>query len=195
MWRKVGSIGSLMVALGASLAMADTKPESPAETVYAFKVKDLDGKDVDLAQYKGQVVLIVNTASQCGFTQSTYPALESVYKKYKDQGFVVLAFPSNDFGNQEPLDNAGLKKYCADDMKVTFPTFAKVSVKGEGQIPLYTFLTKHPNKEIAGDVPWNFTKYVVGRDGKVIAKHGPRTLPDDKKVTTDIEKALAAPRG
>lgn len=119
-----------------------------------------------------------------------------MFKKYKDKGLKVLAFPANNFGNQEPGGNGEIKKFCSGK-GVSFDLFSKVSVKGDDQCPLYQYLTKHPNKDIAGDVPWNFTKYLVGRDGTVLAKWGPKTLPEDKMIVEAVEKALAAekPKG
>lgn len=112
-----------------------------------------------------------------------------IYNKYKDKGFRVLAFPANNFGNQEPGSNSEIKAFCAKK-KATFDLFAKISVKGDDQCDLYKFLTTHPNKDIAGNVRWNFQKYLVGRDGKVIAKYGPRAAPDGKDITAAIEKSL-----
>ena len=112
-----------------------------------------------------------------------------INNKYKDKGFKVLAFPANNFGNQEPGSNSEIKAFCKKK-KGTFDMFAKISVKGDDQCDLYKFLTTHPNKDVAGDVAWNFQKYLVGGDGKVIAMYGPRTAPDDKKLLTAIEKAL-----
>jgi glutathione peroxidase len=114
-----------------------------------------------------------------------------MYRKYKDQGLAVLAFPANNFGNQEPGSNAEIKQFCSTRYQVSFDLFSKISVAGEDQAPLYKFLTGHPNPDIAGKVQWNFQKYLVGRDGTVRAKYGPRTLPDDAKLVADVEKALA----
>ncbi len=125
-------------------------------------------------------------------TDSTYSGLESIYNKYKEKGLKVLAFPANNFGNQEPGSNSGIKAFCRDTKKVTFDLFAKVSVKGADQCPLYKFLTTYPDKAVAGDVAWNFQKYVIARDGKVIAKFPPRAKPESEEVTGAIEKALAA---
>lgn len=126
-------------------------------------------------------------------TTSTYSGLESTFKKYKEKGFSVLAFPANNFGNQEPDSNEKIKKFCAAK-GTTFDVLAKVSVKGEDQCDLYKFLTTYPDDKIAGDITWNFQKYLVGRDGKVLAKFSPRTLPTDKEVTAAIEKALDSDR-
>ena len=124
-----------------------------------------------------------------------YSGLESTYNKYKDQGLRVLAFPANNFGQQEPGTNTEIKKFCRASKKVTFDLFAKVSVKGDDQAPLYKYLTKHPNEAIAGEVAWNFQKYLIGRDGTVLAKWDPRLSPTDEKVIKQLEKALAASSG
>jgi len=113
-----------------------------------------------------------------------------MYKKHKDRGFRILAFPANNFGNQEPGPDAEIKKFCSTKYEVTFDLFAKVSVKGDDQIPLYKYLTKHPDESIAGDVAWNFQKYLVSHDGTVLAKFGPQTKPDDPKLVEQLEKAL-----
>ena len=156
-----------------------------------FHVKDIDGKDVDLAKYKGKVLLIVNTASQCGNTPQ-YKDLEAIYEKYKDQGFEVLAFPANEFGTQEPGDNEQIKEFCSTKYKVSFPLFSKIVVKGEGIDPLYEFLTsEETNPKFAGEIAWNFAKFLVNRKGEVIARFQPREKPSSEKVTGEIEKALA----
>ena len=180
------------------IALAGEEPKSAKETsmaksVHEFTVKDIAGKDVLLAKYKGDVVMIVNVASQCGYTDKSYAGLESIYKKYKDKGLKILAFPANNFGKQEPGTNSEIKSFC-DGKGVTFELFEKISVKGDDKAPLYQYLTNHPNKEVAGEVPWNFTKYLVGRDGTVIAKWGPKTLPEDPSIVEALEKALAAER-
>jgi len=184
---------TIAVAMGvAAVAVSghEGHNQGPAKSVYDFKVKDIDGKEIDLAKYKGEVLLIVNVASKCGLTEKSYAGLEAIYKKYKDQGLKILAFPANNFGGQEPGSNSEIKEFCANK-NVSFDLFDKISVKGGDQAPLYTYLTTHPDKAVAGDVQWNFQKYLVGRDGTVIAKFGPKTYPDDKQVTDAIEKALA----
>jgi len=117
-----------------------------------------------------------------------------IFEKYAEQGFAIAAFPANDFMGQEPGTNSEIKQFCRVEQKATFDLYAKISVKGKGICPLYEFLTKHPNKDIRGKVAWNFQKYLIGRDGEVIAKFGPRTKPTDKKLIAAIEKALEAPR-
>jgi len=170
---------------------AAAKEASTAKSIYDFTVKDIDGKDVKLSKFAGDVCLLVNVASQCGYTDVSYSGMEALNKKYKDKGFKVLAFPANDFGAQEPGSNEEIKAFCSKK-GATFDVFGKVSVKGADQCPLYQYLTKHPDSAIAGDVPWNFQKYLIGRDGKVIAKFGPKTPPEDKTIVEQVEKALAA---
>jgi glutathione peroxidase len=154
-------------------------------------VKDIDGNEVDLGKYKGEVVMIVNVASQCGFTPQ-YQQLVEVNKKYKEKGFTVLGFPANNFMRQEPGTDAEIKTFCTTKFGVDFPMFSKVSVKGAGQAPLYQELTdKDANGEFAGEISWNFEKFLVGRDGKVVARFSPRTKPDAPEVIAAIEKAIA----
>ena len=169
---------------------ADEPAKKPA-SVLDFQVRDIDGKPVDLSRYKGEVLLIVNTASQCGYTPQ-YEGLESIYKKYKSRGFAVLAFPANEFGQQEPGTDSEIKSFCSSKYNVTFPLFAKIVVKGEGIHPLYQFLTDpETNPRFAGAIPWNFTKFLVNRKGEVIARFEPQEKPSSEKVISTIEKALA----
>lgn len=170
------------------------KQAMAADTPLAFTMDNIDGEPVELSKYKGDVVLIVNVASKCGFTPQ-YKDLQDVYTKYKDQGFVVLGFPANDFMGQEPGSNKEIKEFCSSKYHVTFPMFAKVTVKGDDAPPLYQYLTsKEKLDENGGAIPWNFTKFLVGRDGKVIARYGPRTKPSDAELSKAIEKALEAPK-
>ncbi|MBN2431373.1 MAG: glutathione peroxidase [Acidobacteria bacterium] len=162
-----------------------------AQSPLDYGVEDIDGQQVDLKQYKGSVVMIVNTASRCGFTPQ-YDGLQKLYETYRAQGFVILGFPSNDFMGQEPGSNAEIKEFCAVNYGVTFPMFAKISVKGEAASPLYSFLTgEETNPQFAGKITWNFNKFLIGRDGTVIARFDTRTRPLDEKVTVAVEQALA----
>lgn len=180
------AVPALLIGVAASQA-EDKKPMS----VLDAKVKDIDGKNVDLAKYKGEVLLIVNTASQCGYTPQ-YKGLESVYEKYKDKGFEVLAFPANEFGAQEPGTDAEIKTFCTTKYNVTFPVFSKIVVKGPESHSLYKFLTsQETNSKFAGEIPWNFTKFLVNRKGEVIARFKPGDKPESAEVTSAIEKALA----
>lgn len=164
------------------------QPASPLD----FTVKDIDGNDVNLSQYRGKVVMIVNVASKCGNTPQ-YAALESLYKKYADQGFVIIGFPANNFAHQEPGSNAQIKEFCTSTYDVTFPMMAKISVKGDDQAPLYKFLTDPATAgEFKGDIDWNFAKYIVDHNGNIIARFAAKTKPDSPKVVAEIETALAA---
>ena len=158
-----------------------------ASNVLDFTLNSIDGKPAPLSQYQGKVVLIVNVASRCGYTPQ-YTGLEKVYEKYKDQGFVILGFPANNFGAQEPGTNEEIKTFCSSKYNVTFPMYSKISVKGADIHPLYQFLTTNPGT--AGDVKWNFTKFLVGKDGKVIARFESAVTPESPEVTGAIEKAL-----
>jgi glutathione peroxidase len=180
-----------VVALTSAAVVSAQEGSSKPTCVLDFKAKDIDGKDVDLARYKGKVLLIVNTASQCGFTHQ-YKDLQAIYEKYKGQGFEVLAFPANEFGAQEPGDNPQIKEFCSTKYKVAFPLFSKIVVKGSGIHPLYNFLTsKDTNPRFAGDIPWNFTKFLVNKKGEVVDRFPPDDNPSSEKVTGEIEKALA----
>jgi glutathione peroxidase len=172
---------------GALLIMATSL--FAAGGVYSFTLNSIDGKPAPLAEYKGKVVLIVNVASQCGYTPQ-YSALESIYEKYKDQGFVILGFPANNFGAQEPGTNEEIKTFCTRKYSVTFPMYAKISVKGADQAPLYAYLTKETGSGLTGGIKWNFTKFLVDRDGKVVQRFEPAVTPDSKEMTAAIEKAL-----
>ena len=157
-----------------------------------FTVKDIDGKEQNLANYKGKVVMIVNVASRCGFTPQ-YQQLEAVYKKYADRGFVILGFPANNFKGQEPGSDEQIKQFCTSKYDVTFPMMSKVSVVGEDKSPVYKFLTEKPTAgDFAGEIGWNFNKFLIDRNGNIIARYNSRTKPDDGKVTDEIEKALDA---
>src|SRR6202790_5372424 len=157
--------------------------------VYSFTLNSIDGNPAPLADYKGKVVLLVNLASQCGYTPQ-YSALEAIYEKYKGQGFVILGFPANNFGAQEPGTNEEIKTFCTRKYSVTFPMYSKISVKGADQAPLYSYLTRETGTGIAGEIQWNFTKFWVDRDGKVVQRFEPAVTPDSKEVTAAIEKQL-----
>jgi glutathione peroxidase len=161
-----------------------------AKSVLDFTMKDIDGRDVPLSKYRGRVLLIVNGASKCGLTPQ-YEQLEALQDKYGKEGLAVLVFPANNFNGQEPGTNKEIKEFCQGKYKASFDLFAKVSVKGDDQCELYKFLTSSEKQgERGGEIKWNFTKFLVGRDGKVLERFEPRTKPDDAKVTAAIEKAL-----
>jgi glutathione peroxidase len=160
-----------------------------AETVYDFTPSSIDGQPAPLSAWKGKVLLLVNVASKCGFTPQ-YKGLESTYEAYKDRGLVIVGFPANNFGGQEPGTNEEIKTFCSRTYNVQFPMMSKISVKGEDQAPLYSFLTKEANPAVAGDIKWNFTKFLVNRQGKVIARFESAVTPDSPEVKAAIEKAL-----
>ncbi len=173
---------AVTVTLGASLAADEPKLQT-------IPIKDIDGKATSLKAYAGQVVLAVNVASQCGSTPQ-YAGLQSLYERLKDKGLVVVGFPSNDFGAQEPGTNADIKSFCASNYSVTFPMMEKMHVKGPGQHPLFKALTG-PGSAIPGDIQWNFGKILIGRDGKVLARFESDAEPDDSQLVKAIEDALA----
>lgn len=188
-------IGCAALAMAGVAAVAGAADEAPASAL-SFTVKDIDGKDVDLAKkYEGKVALIVNVASKCGNTPQ-YEQLVALQTKYKDKGFAVLGFPANNFGEQEPGTEAQIKEFCATKYSVNFDLFSKVSVKGDDQAPIYKYLTSEAtNKDFAGEITWNFEKFVVGKDGKVVARFAPKVKPDAPEVIKAIEDALAAEAG
>ncbi len=167
--------------------MAKAKPSD--KSLFDFSAKTADGKEQNLGEYKDKVTLVVNVASKCGYTPQ-YDGLEKVYKQYSDKGFVVLGFPSNQFGGQEPGTNQEIQKFCKANFGVTFPIFAKVDVNGDKALPVYEWLKSSAPGVLGSEaIKWNFTKFLVGRDGKVLARFAPQTKPED--ITAQIEKALA----
>ena len=185
---------ALVAALGASCSGAggsgDTTPTAEAQmsSLHSIRVTTLDGQATDLSQYEGKVLLVVNTASECGLTPQ-YEGLEKLYEQRKGQGLEVLGFPSNDFGGQEPGTPEQIRTFCTQNYGVTFPLFGKVVTKpGPEQSPVYGYLGS-----ATGQLPtWNFAKYLVGKDGKPIAFYNSKVPPDDKELTAAIDKALAA---
>jgi glutathione peroxidase len=161
-----------------------------AESLYDIPLKDIDGNNTSLKPYQGKVLLIVNVASKCGFTPQ-YEALEAVYKKYKDQGLVVLGFPCNQFAQQEPGTDAEIKQFCTSKYDVTFPMFDKLEVNGANRNPLYVLLAGE-GSPFPGNIGWNFTKFVIGRDGKILNRFASPVKPDSADVTQAIAAALAA---
>ena len=177
----------MFVTLTLAFALAAAPAVTPKETpmsFFDFKTNTLDGKPADLAQYKGKVVVVVNTASACGFTPQ-YEGLEKLYEEMKDKGVVVLGFPSNDFGGQEPGTHEEIKKFCTLKFNIRFPMFEKVKTKGEGQSPIYAFLAAKN-----GEPKWNFHKYVVGKDGQVKNAFKSAVTPDSAELRTAITTAL-----
>lgn len=168
----------------------DHKEEMRKTGIYDFTVADIDGNDVNLADYKGRVLLIVNTASKCGFTPQ-YEGLEKIYTEYKDRGFEILAFPSNDFMGQEPGTNEQIKNFCRMNYHVSFPLFSKITVKGEKIHPLYRYLTeKNTDPEFAGKITWNFNKFLIDRKGKIVNRFDSKVKPQDPELVKAVEEAL-----
>ena len=175
----------LAVGVLSTMTVADD-PENALQ----FQVKDIDGKPVKLADYEGKVVLIVNTASRCGLTPQ-YTGLEQLYQQYKDKGFVVLGFPCNQFGLQEPGSNDDIKQFCSTEYNVSFPMFSKIEVNGDGADPLYKHLTAKDVKPVgSGKISWNFEKFLIDREGKVVHRFQPRTVPGDGELVKAIESEL-----
>lgn len=168
----------------ALVALASVRATEKAMSFHDLEAKTLDGKPVSLGEYKGKVLLVVNTASECGFTPQ-YEGLEKLYETYKDRGVVVLGFPSNDFGKQEPGTAEEIKNFCETKFHVKFPMFEKVVTKGEGQSPVYRFLAAKK-----GEPKWNFHKYVVGKDGQVRAAFASPVKPESKEIEDAILAAL-----
>ena len=177
MLRSATAIAALMLALAATVF--------GASGAYEFTLNSIDGKPVPLSNFKGKVTLIVNVASQCGYTPQ-YAGLEALYENYRDRGFIIAGFPANNFGSQEPGSNEEIKQFCSRNYSVKFPMFAKISVAGPDKAPLYQFLTKATGDEIQ----WNFTKILVDKAGKVIKRFESAVEPDDPEVISAIEAAL-----
>ncbi|MBV8709273.1 MAG: glutathione peroxidase [Acidobacteriaceae bacterium] len=158
-----------------------------AASIYDFTLNSIDSKPVPLSEYKGKVLMLVNVASRCGYTPQ-YTGLESLYEKYKSQGFVILGIPANNFAGQEPGTNAEIKTFCKSKYAVTFPMMSKISVAGADKTPLYQYLTS--NGKTGGEIQWNFTKFLIGRDGQILARFEPAVTPDDPSLNAAVEKAL-----
>ncbi|HVT88424.1 MAG TPA: glutathione peroxidase [Tepidisphaeraceae bacterium] len=172
-----------------ALLRADDKPTT---SVFGFTMKSLAGEDVNLAQYQGKVVMVVNTASKCGFTPQ-YKDLEALYEKYKDKGFVILGFPANNFGKQEPGTDAQIAEFCKDNYSVSFPMFSKISVLEPDKAAIYKYLTTQPQEKTkeSGEVKWNFEKFLIGKDGKLVSRWRSPITPMSNDVVQTIETELA----
>ncbi len=179
-----------IIAILLAFAFAQIVASAQTKSLYDIPLKDIDGKPTSLAAYKGKALLIVNVASKCGNTPQ-YTALEAMQKKYEKQGFTILGFPCNDFASQEPGTAAEIKEFCSSTYSVTFPLFEKLHVKGKDQSPLYAALTG-PTSPMPGDIDWNFAKFVIGRDGKIITRFKASVKPDNKDVVAAVEAAIAA---
>jgi len=181
------SLRKLLVG-GVCLIAAGMSSLTMAATPLTGEVKKIDGSTVDLADYKGKVVLIVNVASRCGYT-GQYAGMQKLYDDYKDKGFVILGFPANDFGAQEPGSDAQIAEFCSAKYGVTFPMFSKITVKGAGKAPLYETLTTSSDPQ--GEVGWNFEKFLIGKDGSVVGRFKSGVAPADAKLISAIEAELA----
>ena len=181
----------LTITLGLFAGVTTLAGDKEMTGPLSYTLKNIDDKDVELSKFKGKVVLLVNVASECGYTPQ-YEGLQSLYEKYKDDGLVVVGIPANDFGKQEPGSNAEILEFCQSKYKVTFPMMAKVVVKGEGQTPLYEYLTSEKtDPNFAGPVKWNFEKFLINRDGKVMGRYKSNVEPMSDKLQSDVKKALA----
>jgi len=173
----------------ALLTMALPYSASAADTLHEFTVKDIDGKELNLATFKGKVVVVVNVASQCGYT-SQYANLQRLHEQFKDQGLIVLGVPANNFGGQEPGTESEIKAFCTGDYGVTFPMLSKLSAGGADQAPLFAFLTAS-NAELAAPISWNFEKFLVDKEGKVISRFNSGVEPDGEELVSAVKEALA----
>jgi glutathione peroxidase len=182
--------GLLALASCVSLALAADQGVKNVSGVLNFTMKGIDGKDVDLSRYQGKVVLFVNVASKCGYTPQ-YKALEALHEKYAKDGLVIIGVPANEFGQQEPGSNAEIATFCKSKYDVQFPMLGKVVVKGDGQAPLYQYLTsKETDPKFAGVIKWNFTKFLIGRNGEIVNRFEPAVTPDSEEMTKAIEAEL-----
>ncbi|MFN0055564.1 MAG: glutathione peroxidase [Planctomycetales bacterium] len=191
--RKVVAVvaASVLVALVAGSANSEDKGDKKVPAALNFKMKKLDGKEVNLADYKGKVVLFVNVASQCGLTKQ-YKELEELHETYGKDGLAIIGVPANEFGKQEPGSDEEIATFCKSNYGVKFDMLSKVVVKGEGICPLYKHLTsKESNPKFAGEITWNFEKFVVGRNGEVVARFAPRVVPTADEVVETIKAELA----
>lgn len=185
-WRAAAVLGILL----AGTLQAQQPGTNNVSSLYDIALKQIDGTATNLAHLRGRVLLIVNVASKCGFT-GQYAGLQKLYETHKDRGLVVLGFPANDFMGQEPGTNEEIAKFCSVQYHVTFPMFEKITVKGKDMHALYRYLTdKATNPQFAGPITWNFNKFLVGRDGRIVARFDSRTKPDDQDLIKAVEQAL-----
>ncbi len=190
MWKFASHLAIVGAFAMSQAVSAEDQAAAKPPAALNFKVQSLEDKEVDLAQYRGKVVLVVNVASKCGLTPQ-YKALEAVYQKYKDRGLVILGFPCNQFRGQEPGTAEEIRKFCTSKYNVTFPLMAKVEVNGSGTCDLYKYLQALEAKPKGpGEITWNFEKFVIGRNGEVVARFQPRTVPDAAEVIAVIESEL-----
>lgn len=180
----------IILTLIFAAAFMTTSLSTNPEGLYDFVKKDIRGKEVNLEAYKGKAVLIVNTASKCGFTPQ-YKDLQALYEKYEGKDFVILGFPANNFNGQEPGSDEEIAQFCEANYGVTFPMFSKVSVKGADQDPLFAYLTSQANQDFTGDINWNFEKFLIDKDGKLVRRFRSRTNPMSNDILQSIETILS----
>jgi len=171
------------------MTMVATNPEPDVDSVHDFELTNIDGENISLDRYEGKVLLIVNTASECGFTPQ-YEGLQSLYEQYKDQGLVIAGFPANNFGGQEPGTDEEIKQFCKKNYGVTFPMFSKISVKGNDMHPLFDYLTSEQNPDFTGEINWNFEKFLVDKNGKLIRRFRSKVTPESDEIINAIDRAL-----
>lgn len=172
-----------------SLLMTINLTSERTDSVYEYELKTIDGENISLEEYKGDVLLIVNTASECGNTPQ-YEGLQQIYEKYEERGFKVLGFPANNFGGQEPGSEEEIKEFCELNYGVTFPLFSKVSVKGDDIVPLFDFLTSQDNPDFTGDIGWNFEKFLVDRNGNLVRRFKTSVEPESEQLIEALERYL-----
>lgn len=185
-----GGLVTSVLCLITAVLPAQAEGSMSTKNVHSFTLRTIDGEPKSLADYKGKALLVVNTASRCGFT-GQYKSLEELYGRYKDRGFEVLAFPANDFLNQEPGTDAEIKEFCSLKYRTTFPVFSKISVKGKNADPLYVWLTTESGHN--GPIKWNFNKFLVDPAGNVVARYDSQTDPLSSKLIADLERSLPQP--
>jgi glutathione peroxidase len=189
--KKQMAVVAILLATAVSIQAGDNPSKGGKPSViYDYTVKSIDGKPVKLDQFRGKALLLVNVASQCGYTPQ-YEGLQKIYSRYKDKGLVILGFPANNFGAQEPGTDQEIKTFCSTKYNVTFPMFSKISVKGSDKHPLYQFLTEEKtDPKFAGEISWNFNKFLVDKKGTIAARFDSKDTPESEKVVTAIEQAL-----
>jgi len=160
-----------------------------SDSIFDYKMKDIDGKEVSLDKYKGKVILVVNVASKCGYTPQ-YEGLQKLYERYKDNGLVILGFPANNFNGQEPGSDEEIKQFCTLNYGVEFPMFSKVSVKGEDQAELFSFLTQAQNPDFTGEIKWNFEKFLINKEGDLIRRFRSNVEPESDEIVSAVTEAL-----
>jgi glutathione peroxidase len=190
---KLGALLTVLFVAAATLstgAGSEIPKGGKQAVIYNFALKNIDGKEVSLSQYRGKALLLVNVASQCGYTPQ-YEGLQKIYAKYKDQGLMVLGFPANNFGAQEPGTDQEIKTFCSTRYNVTFPMFSKISVKGPDKHPLYQYLTDAAtNPKFGGEIKWNFNKFLIDKQGNIAGRFDSKDAPESETVVTAIEKVL-----